>query len=352
MDYPARAAPGVGFVYDPVCLNHDTGTHPENARRLVAVLDHLRATRTTEKLIALKARPATGEELGLVHQSQHVQRIYETASDGGGYLDADTPVSPGSYEAALYAAGGAIAATEAVLKREITTAFALVRPPGHHATPDAAMGFCLFNNIAIAARWATQNGGVRRIAIIDCDVHHGNGTQAVFESDSAVLYVSTHQSPLYPGTGGINETGSGDARGTKINIPLPPGSGDAEYRRVYEEIIVPAVRRFRPELILVSAGYDAHYRETLAQLRLTVTGYAFIIKTIRELAGELCGGRLVLTLEGGYNLPALAASVRATFDSLLGADKVVDPFGPPPDGFRPADITALLQRIKQIHCLA
>jgi acetoin utilization deacetylase AcuC-like enzyme len=213
------------------------------------------------------------------------------------------------------------------------------------------MGFCLFNNIAIAAKYALKAFPIKRIAIIDFDVHHGNGTQETFESDPDVLYVSTHESPLYPGTGGVNDTGTGSARGTKMNIPLPAGSGDAEYRRAFEDVIVPVVTRFKPELIMVSAGYDAHFMDDLAMMRLTVSGYAMIIKFIKDLAESLCGGRLVLTLEGGYNLEALAASVKATFDVLL-RNEVQDTLGKPDSRLSAPDITPLLEQLKKIHNLA
>jgi acetoin utilization deacetylase AcuC-like enzyme len=346
-----KSLPAVGLVYDPVYLNHNTGAHPENARRLTAIIEYLNERQISERLIKLPPRPATEDELSLIHRQRHIQRVMQKSETEGGLLDADTPVSPGSYNAALYAAGGVIRATEAVMQGEVNSAFALVRPPGHHATPEAAMGFCLFNNIAIGAQWARTILAVRRIAIIDFDVHHGNGTQAAFDANPEVMYVSTHQSPLYPGTGAISDTGTGAARGTKVNIPLPPDSGDAEYRRAYTEVIIPLVTRFQPELIMVSAGYDAHYRDDLAGMRLTVSGYGMIIKFIKEMAIALCRGRLVLTLEGGYDLPALAAAVGATFDILLGAEAVIDPLGQPAPGGRSPDINPLLQRLKQLHRL-
>jgi acetoin utilization deacetylase AcuC-like enzyme len=264
----------------------------------------------------------------------------------------DTPVSFGSFEAALYAAGGVIKATDAVMTGEVNSAFALVRPPGHHATRDKGMGFCLFNNIAIAAKYALDKYTVKRIAIIDFDVHHGNGTQEAFESNSSVLYVSTHESPLYPGSGSINEIGTGEAKGTKINIPLPAGCGDTEYERCYTEVIVPVVTRFKPELILVSAGYDAHFADDLAMMQLTVSGYGMIVKFIKDLADSLCNGRIILTLEGGYNLNALAASVKATFDVLLGASEIQDPLGKANRKTAAPDITPIIEQVKKVHRLA
>jgi acetoin utilization deacetylase AcuC-like enzyme len=260
-------------------------------------------------------------------------------------------MSPDSYDAALYAAGGAIKAAEAVMKGEVNSAFALVRPPGHHATPKRAMGFCLFNNIAIAAKYALSKFGLERIVIIDFDVHHGNGTQEVFYDNPQVLYASTHQYPHYPGTGSIEEIGSGEAKGTVVNIPLPGGCGDAEYQQVFEQIIVPVAKRFKPQLILVSAGYDLHWADELALMQVSVTGFAQMVKIIKGLADELCGGRLVFSLEGGYNLAALAASVKATFEVLLGNTDIEDPLGQTQYQRSAPDITPLIKAIKELHNL-
>jgi acetoin utilization deacetylase AcuC-like enzyme len=341
----------VGFVYDPIYLKHDTGQHVENARRLEAITAHLEQTGLKQQLTPIKPRPATIEELSLVHQEQYISYIREAAQRGGGWLDLDTVMSPDSYDAALYAAGGAIKAAEAVMKGEVNSAFALVRPPGHHATPKRAMGFCLFNNIAIAAKYALSKFGLERIVIIDFDVHHGNGTQEVFYDNPQVLYASTHQYPHYPGTGSIEETGSGEAKGTVVNIPLPGGCGDAEYQQVFEQIIVPVAKRFKPQLILVSAGYDLHWADELALMQVSVTGFAQMVKIIKGLADELCGGRLVFSLEGGYNLNALAASVKATFEVLLGNTDIEDPLGQTQYQRGAPDIAPLLKAIKEIHNL-
>ncbi len=339
-----------GFVYHPIYLEHDTGQHVENARRLQAIMSHLEETGLRERLEPIEPRAASVAELALVHDRQHIEHVSAVAQGGGGWLDADTVVSAGSYEAARYAAGGAIAATEAVITGRVASAFALVRPPGHHATPRQAMGFCLFNNIAVAARYALgQNVG--RIAIIDFDVHHGNGTAASFYGSPQVLYISTHQSPHYPGTGAVLETGSGAAEGTTVNIPLPAGCGDDQYLAVFERIIVPVTRRFEPRLILVSAGYDPHWADGLALMQVTVTGFARMVGIVRELAEECCRGRLAICLEGGYHLPALACSVRATLDVLLGNSRIEDPLGQSPYRLPTPDITPLLERIRGIHDL-
>ena len=340
----------VGYVYDPVYLKHDTGQHVENARRLEAIISHLEETGLRQRLSPIPPRAATNEELSLVHDKYHIAHIQAVAKKGGGWLDADTVMSSDSYQAALYAAGGLIRATEVVLS-EGGSAFALVRPPGHHATASQAMGFCLFNNIAIAAKYAQDKLKLERIAIVDFDVHHGNGTQGTFYDDPRVLYVSTHEFPLYPGTGNTEETGGGNAKGTTVNIPLPAGCGDAEYLAVFEQITVPVVKRFSPQLILVSAGYDAHWADSLAMMQVSVTGFARMAKTLKILADELCNGHLIFTLEGGYNLTALAASVKATFDILLGNTDINDPLGQPQPGFKPPDITSLVESVKRIHNL-
>ena len=341
----------VGLVYDPIYLKHDTGQHVENARRLEAIISHLEQTGLKPQLTPIKPRPATVEELSPVHHEQYISYIQEVAQKGGGWLDADTVMSPNSYDAALYAAGGVIKATEAVMNGEVGSAFALVRPPGHHATPQRAMGFCLFNNVAIAAKYALAGYGLERILIIDFDVHHGNGTQEAFYDNPQVLYVSTHLYPFYPGTGNIDETGGGEAKGTTLNIPLPSSCGDAEYEQVFAQIIMPAAKRFKPQLILVSAGYDPHWTDELALMQVSVSGFARMVKIIKELADKLCNGRLVFSLEGGYNLAALAASVKATFDVLLGETDIEDRLGPPPHRIAVPDLTQLIKAIKEIHAL-
>ena len=341
----------VGYVYDLVYLKHDTGYHPENAQRLEAIMAYLEETGLTKQLISIKPRPATTRELAYVHQESYISRLQDAAVRGGGWLDADTVMSPDSYDAALYAAGGVIEATDAVIGGKVNSAFALVRPPGHHATAMAAMGFCLFNNIAIATQHAMKKHKIDKIAIIDFDVHHGNGTQEAFYDSPRVLYVSTHQSPHYPGTGSINETGSGDAAGTKVNIPLPSGSGDDQYRQVLEQIVVPVVRRFRPQLVTVSAGYDPHWKDRLAMMEVSVSGFAEMARFIKNLADELCDGKVVITLEGGYNLKAQAMSVKATFDVLLGKSEIEDPIGPPERRWASPDISELVAKIKEIHSL-
>jgi acetoin utilization deacetylase AcuC-like enzyme len=286
-----------------------------------------------------------------VHDRQYIAYIEYVARKGGAWLEVDTKMSPNSYDVAVYAAGGTISAVDAVMEGKVNSAFALVRPPGHHATFDRALGFCIFNNISIAAKYALPKYKSERIAIIDFDVHHGNGTQDAFYDNPRVLYVSTHQYPHYPGSGKAEDTGSGDGKGTILNVPLPAGCGDAEYLTVFEKIIVPAIHRYNPQLILVSAGYDIHWADELSQMQVTTTGIAEMVRFIKQLADELCQGRLVLTLEGGYHLEALSTSIKATFDMLLGKPNIEDKLGPPKRRYSNPDIVPLLKQLKAIHQL-
>jgi acetoin utilization deacetylase AcuC-like enzyme len=273
-------------------------------------------------------------------------------ASGGGHIDPDTVVSSGSWEAALRAAGGLLEAADRVSTGALDSAFCVVRPPGHHATPDRAMGFCVFNNVAIAAAWLLARGRAERIAILDYDVHHGNGTQDAFESRSDVLYVSTHQYPLYPGTGHWREVGSGAGSGYTLNLSLPPGCGDDVYQAALERIIEPAVVRYRPDVILVSLGFDAFWNDPLANLRLSIGGaYVPLMRSARDLARALCGGRIVVGLEGGYDLGALAHGADAVCRLLLGDEPATDPLGPPPEQLTVAQVQPLLDAICHLHGL-
>jgi acetoin utilization deacetylase AcuC-like enzyme len=341
----------VGLVYDSIYLEHDTGDHVENARRLVETMSYLKETGAKERLISLPARPATVEELEMIHGPEYISYVKSKAEKGGGWLDPDTVISPKSYEAALYAAGGLMVAVEAVMKGEVDSAFALVRPPGHHAIRDRAMGFCIFNNVAIAAELALRKLNLNRVLIVDFDVHHGNGTQDAFYGDPKVLYFSTHQYPFYPGTGWIDETGTGEGEGTTVNFPMAAGWGDDEYLRAFNEVLIPVARRFRPELLLVSAGFDPHWADQLAMMRVTITGFAQMALILRELAAELCRGRVVFTLEGGYNLRAVASSTKAVFDVLLGNSEIEDPLGKASPQRKPEGFDERIGVIRGIHHL-
>jgi acetoin utilization deacetylase AcuC-like enzyme len=340
-----------GLVYDPIYLEHDTGDHVENPRRLVDAMSYLKETGIKERLISLPARPASLEELEMIHAPEYVSYVKSKAENGGGWLDPDTVMSPKSYEAALYAAGGVLVAVEAVIKGKVDNAFALVRPPGHHAVRDRAMGFCIFNNVAIAARFALSKFNLDRVFIADFDVHHGNGTQDAFYADPEVLYFSTHQYPFYPGTGWMNETGTGEGEGTTVNFPMAAGWGDEECLRAFNEVLVPVARRFQPQLILVSAGFDAHWADHLAMMRVTITGFAQMAMILKELASELCHGRLAYTLEGGYNLRVVASSIKAVFDVLLGNSEMDDPLGKASMAKKPEGFDEHIEAIKRIHRL-
>jgi acetoin utilization deacetylase AcuC-like enzyme len=336
----------VGYVYDPLYLEHDMPGHPESAGRLRAIMGHLEGQGMLEKLLRIEARDATNEDLRLVHSQRLIDSVQAAAAGGHHWLDVDTYVVPRSWPAALRSAGGVLAATDAVLSGDVGSAFSLVRPPGHHSCPDRDMGFCLFNNVAVAAVHAMERGGLSRIAIVDIDVHHGNGTQDAFWSDPRVLYFSTHQFPFYPGTGNWDETGAGNI----INVPLPRGCGDSQYLAAYRDICAPALQRFRPELVLISAGFDAHFADPLALELLSTRGYYEIAQLLQSLADELCGGRIVFALEGGYDHTAISWSVHACFDALLGGDFTPDPLGGGPE-VRGPEIDLLLQRIRELHGL-
>lgn len=338
-----------GLVYDPIYLEHDTGDHVENSQRLVSIMSHLEETGMKEKLISFSPRLASIEEVEMVHASEYVSYIKSKAESGGGWLDPDTFMCPRSYEVALYAAGGMLTAVEKVMTGEVDSAFALVRPPGHHATSNRAMGFCIFNNIAIAAKFALANFNIERILIADFDVHHGNATQEAFYNDSKVLYFSTHQYPFYPGTGWLDETGTDEGKGYTVNFPMSAGWGDDEYLRAFNEVLVPAARKFQPQLILVSVGFDPHWADNIAMMQVSVSGFAQIVRILEKLAVELCQGHLALTLEGGYNLEVAASGTRAIFDVLLGNAEVVDPLGKAPVIRKAVSFEEHLKRIKEIH---
>jgi acetoin utilization deacetylase AcuC-like enzyme len=260
-------------------------------------------------------------------------------------------MSSASYKVALYAVGGILNAVDAVMERKVDSAFGLVRPPGHHATRTRAMGFCLFNNIAIAARQSLRKYSLDRVLIVDFDVHHGNGTQDAFYDDPAVLYFSTHLYPFYPGTGSINEVGVGKGVGTTVNVPLPARCGDEEYSQVFQQILVPLAHRFQPQLILVSAGYDAHWLDPIGSMQLSVSGFAQMTQILQRLALKLCQGRLVFALEGGYHIPALARSIQATLGVLLGEVEVDDPLGQPQQSGKTPAVEAIIQQVKTLHRL-
>ena len=308
----------VGFLYHPSFLAHDPGPgHPEGPERLLAICDHLKRTGFWETLAHLEPPLATQETLALVHPARYILEIELACRRGPVRLDLDTAVSPGSWEAAVRAVGAVTLAVDQVLDGTLDGAFCAVRPPGHHALFDQAMGFCLFNTVAIAARHAQRRREVSRVLIVDWDVHHGNGTQEIFFNDPTVLYFSTHQFPFYPGTGAAGDVGEGPGRGFTINVPLPSGAGDAELIGAFEGILVPKAMAFAPKLVLISAGFDAHRDDPLAGLAVTEAGYATLTRIVRRIADASAQGRIVSTLEGGYDLAALGASVDAHLRALM-----------------------------------
>ncbi len=311
-----------GLVYHSAYLNHDTGTyHPECPTRLRSVLSGLDRSGLRAELTAISPAEVAPVWLEKVHTPRHlsqVQRAVLMADLSPVHLDQDTPVSGGSGEAASRAAGGVIAALDRVADGRVDNAFCLVRPPGHHAEPDRVMGFCLYNSVAVAARYAQQALGLHKVLIIDWDVHHGNGTQAAFWNDPGVFYCSTHQYPHYPGSGAADDIGEGDGLGTTLNLPLAAGAGDREMLDALERQLLPAAAAFGPDVILISAGFDAHQADPLAHLCVTTDGFARLTELALDLAQRLCGGRLVSVLEGGYDLDALADSVHAHLAVLSG----------------------------------
>ncbi len=329
-------------------LDHTMGSyHPENSQRLRVLYEMVDSLDPEGGFVELQARRATREELLAVHEAGYLDRLAASSGRSSTYLDPDTMACAHSWDAALMAAGGLCEAARAVCSGVVRNAFALVRPPGHHAEWDHAMGFCLLNNVAVAARYAQSALGLERILIVDWDLHHGNGTQHIFEQDPSVLYFSTHQYPYYPGTGGFNEIGRGRGKGFTVNVPLPPGCRDEEYAAVFQDILRPVALSFRPELILVSAGMDTHAADPLGGMALTEEGFACMTRILIGIAEDCCSGRLLLSLEGGYDLEGLRDSVRAVLEELAGQRMT-----------RPADIASrarrsglerILERVREMH---
>ena len=310
----------MGLYYHPCFLQHDTGVgHPERPQRLSAILEHLKSTDLWTGLEVIEPQPVERATIELVHPRPYVTVIEQACHQGPTALDPDTVASPGSWEAALRATGAVTQAIDQIVQGRMQAAFCVVRPPGHHALANRAMGFCLFNNVAIGARYAQTQHRLSRILIVDWDVHHGNGTQAIFYDDPTVLYFSTHQYPCYPGTGSRQERGEGRGAGFTINVPLPAGSGDAKLIQAFEQELLPKALDFKPELVLISAGFDAHRDDPLASLEVTEAGYARFTELVRTIAETCCSGRIVSVLEGGYNLRALGASVEAHLRAFMDA---------------------------------
>ncbi|MGH9696457.1 MAG: histone deacetylase family protein [Bryobacteraceae bacterium] len=309
-----------GIAFDPIVCKHDTGPgHPERPARFSAVLDDFQHTGLIDSLDRLDVRQASDDDLALVHTRPYIALVKREAEQRRGQLSTgDTIISEASLESARAAAGCVLSSVDAVLSRRVQNAFCLIRPPGHHAGSGRGMGFCLFNNIAVGARYAQHSYGVERVLIADWDVHHGNGTQEIFYRDPSVLFFSTHQSPWYPGTGAADETGAGDAQGLTINCPFPAGSGRAEIVGAFRDRLFPAAAKFAPELVLISAGFDSRIDDPLGRFTLEDRDFAELTKMLLDLAAQTAQGRIVSVLEGGYNLQGLASASHAHVRALLG----------------------------------
>jgi acetoin utilization deacetylase AcuC-like enzyme len=318
-----------GISYASAFLDHDTGPgHPERRERLIATLDHLRAQSWFNELRMHEPRVPDPAWLETIHSPEYIARAAATCRSGARFLDSmDVSVSRESFEIAQLAAGAAMGLADAVVAGEILNGFALIRPPGHHAEHDMALGFCVFNNVAILARYLQKEHGLDKVLILDWDVHHGNGTQHSFEEDPSVLYVSTHQYPFYPGTGAYYEEGTGRGRGATLNCPMPAGSTNREYEQAFLERILPKIDHFRPEFVILSAGFDAHREDPLAQMELTTEFYGWMSERMMEMADRHADGRIVSVLEGGYNLKYLPLCVAEHLAVLSEQTRTSPPHG-------------------------
>jgi acetoin utilization deacetylase AcuC-like enzyme len=307
-----------GLVYHPDYLKHITGKeHPENPQRLKAIISGLEKSGLASRLQKIEAKHSTLEWMEKVHSKSYIQQIQMAGQKGAVLLDSDTMVGPESFNVAVLAVSGVLAGCDAVMSGKVRNTFCAIRPPGHHAEKERAMGFCLFNNVAVAARYLQEAHKLRKILIVDWDVHHGNGTQHIFYEDDSVYYFSIHQFPHYPGTGREEEEGEGKGHGYTLNVPMCAGSGDLEYLEVFDMIFYPEAVRFKPDFILISAGFDGHKDDPLSDLRMTEKGYQRMTEIVMDLAQVCCEGRVVSVLEGGYNLPSLSSSVKTHVQTLL-----------------------------------
>ena len=307
------------LVYSERFKNHDTGSHhPERPARVAHTYQFLKNSDLFNNLYLLNPKPADLKWVGRVHSKRYIDHVKGACSNGQNLLDTvDTAICPESFDVALLAVGSVLKLVDSVMKGEVRNGFALVRPPGHHAEREKALGFCVFNNIAIAAKYLQEQYGLQRILIIDWDVHHGNGTQHIFEEDPSVFFFSVHQYPYYPGTGSEHETGRGEGEGTTLNVPLPAGAGDKEYRHVFKEIFYPKAIQFKPDFILISSGFDAHEADPLAHMNLTEESYGFFTDVAMEIAQESGHERIASVLEGGYHLEMLSRSAYVHLKHLM-----------------------------------
>jgi acetoin utilization deacetylase AcuC-like enzyme len=311
----------VVVYFDPLYEEHKTGyDHPERPERLPVAMKALSDSGLLDHIEVVSPRDATVGEIELVHSAKYIEQVRKASEAGGGHLDMDTAVSEATYQAALKAAGALLESVDWCLDGESRRTFCMVRPPGHHSLPSRGMGFCIFNNVAVGARYAMARKGLKRVMIVDWDAHHGNGTQDTFYENPDILYVSLHQYPHYPGTGWVDETGQGKGEGSTMNFPFPAGTGEAHYIEALERVIIPAGKKFRPDLVMVSAGYDSHVADLLCSMRLTDSSYGEMTERLVDFSEDCCSGRLIVTLEGGYNLNAQARSVVQTVAGLAGVD--------------------------------
>jgi acetoin utilization deacetylase AcuC-like enzyme len=339
------------FATHPRYADHDYPGHPENADRIRAVWRGLDEGGLTARMRPLEVEAVDTDWVLTVHSAEYLDLLRRlSATSRTTFLDADTYAGRDALSIALLSAGGAVGVVDGILSGSADNGLAAIRPPGHHAMPSRAMGFCLLGNIAIAARFAQRQYGIERILIVDYDVHHGNGTEAMFYDDPTVLYVSTHQYPFYPATGAATDIGAGRGEATTVNIPLPAGSGDANYAKVFEQIVWPSAERFQPQLILVSVGFDAYREDPLAGMRLTLSGYSRLASEVIRMAQRFCDGKVAFLLEGGYNLDALRHGVSNVARLLLG-DPPTDPLGPSADPRPDPDIDRLVAQLQHMHQL-
>jgi acetoin utilization deacetylase AcuC-like enzyme len=339
------------YITHPRCVEHHLPEHPEHAGRIRAVWRRIDESGMLPRLQTLQAEPATDDDIRAVHADDYLDILAYTAKQPYTlHLDADSYINPQSYEIARLSAGAGVMAVDCVLTGEADNGFVVTRPPGHHAISERGMGFCLLNNIAIAARHAQRVHRVERVLIVDYDVHHGNGTNDIFYNDPSVLFICTHQYPLYPMTGLVGDTGAGTGEGYTINIPMPQGCGDTSYQAVFEQVVIPAAQRYQPQLILVSAGYDAHWADPLAGMRLTLNGFAALGQTLKSLADTLCDGKIIFLMEGGYYVEALAHGMVNVGRLLLG-DSPEDPLGEPDYFVAEPDINTLIADVRAVHQL-
>jgi acetoin utilization deacetylase AcuC-like enzyme len=338
-----------GVVKDPIYLEHrPSDYHPENPKRLEALYGMLNDPEVKGTFEEISPRQCERADLERVHEPRYIDRVASTAGKEWVSLDPDTQTSPRSYDAAIYAAGGCLEAVDRIFTGKIHNAFAMVRPPGHHAEAGRAMGFCLFNNVAVAARYAQAKHGVSRVMIADWDLHHGNGTQWAFYDDPTVLYGSTHQYPYYPGTGSFDEVGKGEGVGFTVNVPLSPGHGDAEFAGIYRRIFAGIGKAFRPELVIISAGFDTYHGDPLGAMSVTPVGFALMTRILMDMAEETCEGKVLVALEGGYDLEGLRTSGKAVLQELTGRTSI------PPDSTEieaegKSRVDLLVRRVQEAH---